>query len=656
MARRESLLSRQATAKLFRVFFRMAIWTSALLLAAGLIASQLLFGGWWYPALALPGLALVALAAMFGAFSSFRAGGAGAPGAWCVGAVILFAGYLLWRQSNSPDYYTAREDMWLLLGALAVYFTAAWHLRGSGAVYAVLVVLFALLVFQVFLVVMQFTAESPFHPWPHLARWFLLPDGTTAMANHGFALGTFASRGTLSAVLQTSTFLALGILVWGRVPVWAKLILFWVTAAGLVGLVLCLSRAAYTGVLGGMMVFAVASFFIVQRGAIVHRGWLTVGALSLVVVCAGLALVVGLESFAVRMRLDTLGSDTFRENLWFAVVPPMLTLDPWWGSGANVFDLLASRYRNATLGASRPFHAHNDWLQLLVEYGRIGLLLGAGVFLVHFVAGWKNILRVSRESAADAMLPQSMELGLLSGSLAAMVGQGLHSVFDHRMHVAAPVLLFALCAGWVAGCRRDSANSYPEPGRWWFRVLGVVLPLAASVALLWQVRPHAAAEYEALQAENALVEGDLDTAWDHVTRGLSSGPRNPRLLVLAGETAGLSGNMAKTEEDRRRWYKISTDSWLKAVAERPQYAYALRETALVMNWSGRSAEAGPWHLRAIALDPNHAGGYEYLGVHFWVLGKNDEAQRLFRLAQRLPGARLAGEFLRQIEEERRTEN
>ena len=70
----------------------------------------------------------------------------------------------------------------------------------------------------------------------------------------------------------------------------------------------------------------------------------------------------------------------------------------------------------------------------------------------------------------------------------------------------------------------------------------------------------------------------------------------------------------------------------------------------------RGQEARPWHLRAIALDPNHAGGYEYLGVHFWVLGKHDEAQRLFRLAQRFPGARLSGEFLRRIEEERRKKN
>lgn len=635
---------------------RTLVWISALLLSAGLAASELLFGGWWYPALAIPGLVPVALAAVAGSLASPRAGAGGAPGAWCMGTIIAFAGYLLWRQSVSPDDYTAREDTWLLLGALAVYFTAAWHLRGSSAVYAVIAVLSALLVFQVFLVVMQFTAEKPFHPWPQLARWFLLPDGETAMRNHGFAIGTFATRGTLSSVLQTSTFLALGMLVWGRVPVWAKMLLFWVTASGLVGLVLCLSRAAYTGMLGGVTVFALASFFIVQRGAAMHRGWLTLGTLTLVVLCAGLAMVVGLESFAVQMRLDALGSDAFRERLWFSVVPPMLPLNPWWGSGANVFDLLATRYRDISMGDLRPFHAHNDWLQLLVEYGRIGFLLGALAFVVHFLAGWRNILRVSQEASSASLLPQSNELALLSGSLSALVAQGLHSLFDHRMHVAAPVLLVALCAGWLAGCRRDSSFAYPESRPWWLRGLGVILPLVAGASLLVQIRPHAAAEYQALLAENALVAGELPSAWEQVTEGLSADPRNPRLLVLAGETAGLLGNSTQMPSERRMWYRTSADYWLRAIEERPRFAYAMREAALVLNWSGRSPEARPWHLRAIALDPNHAGGYEYLGAHFWMLGKKEEAERLFRLAQRLPGSSIASAFLKKIQEERQSPN
>ncbi len=637
-------------ATILGVLSRLLIWIAAASLAAGLALSQLLFGGWWYPALSAPALLLVGMAAIAASFVSPKLTGGTAPGAWCIGITLLFTAYLLWRQSCSPDAYAARVDFWLLGGALAVYLTAAWHVRCGGPVWLVTGVLFAMMAAQSLLVVVQFTAESPFHPWPDLARWFGLPRGDEAIPNHGFVMGTFATRGTLSAVLQSSVFLALGMLLWSRTTVAVKLLLLWVTAAGFVGLVLSLSRAAYTGVLGGLAVFALASFVILHRGAVVHRFWLGVGALGLAALALGLAFVVGLESFAVRMRLDALGADLFREELWFSVVPPMLPLDPWWGTGAGTFDLLASRYRSAAIDG-RPFHAHNDWLQLLVEYGRIGLILGAVFFAVHCAAAWQNLTRVLRQLPVAGLLPQSASLGLLTGSLAALVAQGLHSIFDHRLHVTAPVLLAALCAGWMAGQRSDPTVSGGMLPPWWLRLTGIVLPLAAGVMLVWQVGRHAPAEYRALQAENFLAAGELEKCWDEVNLGLQHDPSNARLLVLAGECAGLRGNDASGARERLEWYRVAADSWVAAVRQRPQFAYALREAGLALDWSRRSDEALAFHLRAIGRDPGHASGYEYLGLHFWNVGRSDEAKRLLRLAQRLPGSRVAREFLHLIEQQ-----
>lgn len=628
------------------------MWCSAALLAAGLAVSQLLLGGWWYPVLAAPSLLLVAAAALAAAFAAPDKDALEAPGAWCNGTAIALGAYLIWRQTVSPDAYAAREDTWLLGGALAVYFTAAWRLRGSRAVWLVLGVLFAMLLGQVVIVVAQFTAESPFHPWPHLARWFVLPEGKEAATNHGFVTGTFASKGTLSAVLQATTFLALGVLVWGRVGVAGKLVLFWITAAGFAGLVLCLSRAAYAGLFAGVATFALASFFILQRGLVARRGLLTLGAMVLVAMSVALALVIGSESFTVRMRLDAMGGDVFREQLWFRTVPPMLQLDPWNGIGANMFDQQSVRYRVSGL-EGRPVHAHNDWLQLLVDYGRIGLGLGVLFFAVHLVAGWRNLLRVARQAQVTALMPQSMELGLLSGSLAALVAQAAHSVFDYRLHVAAPVLLVALCCGWLAGNRSETQAGYAIPQTWWLRLMGISLPLLVGLGLLWEVGRGVRPEYEALLAENALVAGELDSSWRHIEEGLARDPAHPRLLVLAGECAGLLGNTADDPRERSAWFARSAEAWLQAVRQRPYFAYAWRETALVLDWCRRSEEAQPLHLRAIGRDPHYAAGYEYLGLHLWSIGRPEEAIRLMRLAQKLPGSRLAREFLPRIEEELR---
>lgn len=625
-------------------------WTSAALLAAGLLASQVLLGGWWYPALAVPAYWLVGSGAVLAGLLFWHL--RGVPAAWCTGATLLFGGYLLWRQSTSPDPYAARDDTWLLLGALSIYLTAAWQLRGDGARWLVLGTISLLVLGQTALAVAQFAAEAPFHPLAELGPGLGLPRGDQPAPNQGFVSGTLASRGSLSAVLQASTFLALGMLVWGRERVGVKLLLLWVTAAGFAGLTLCLSRAAYLGVGAGLAMFALVSFFVLNRGALAHRFWLAAGALVVLGAALALAFSVGLESIAVQLRFDALGLDAYRESLWFTVAPPMLALDPWFGTGANMFDQLSLRYRANSL-AGLPVHAHNDWLQLLIEYGRAGFVLGCLFFVVHLASGWRTALRLARETPPSGLLPRSTELGLVTGALAVLVAQGVHSIFDYRLHVQASVLLVALAAGWIAAAR-GGLGGYAASGfaPWWLKTLGI-LPAAAGGLLLASVAQKGPAEQKAWQAMQARERGDVGEVSRLAAEGLALSPTNPRLLMTAGEAAATEGNLMLPGPERLARHERAADYFRAAAQERPLHAQALRDWAAAADWSGRpAAEVLPVHLRAVARDPDQARSYEYLGLHFWIRGRTEEAIRLLRLAQRLPGSTLAREFLERIERER----
>lgn len=610
------------------------MWLSAAFLAAAFAASHLFLGGWFYPALAAPAYLLAGAAAILAGAAFWKT--QDAPGAWCVGTVLLFAAYLFWRQAASPDGYVAREDAWLLLGMLAVYLAVAWQLRGDGPRWLVMGLVFALAMAQVIIVLIQFSAESAFHP---LADWALrmrLPTGEEDLPNRGYAAGTLASRGTLSSVLQASTFFALGLLVWGRVNTAVRLLLIWVAAAGFAGLVLTLSRAAYLGATAGLVVFALVSFFILNRGAVVHRFWLISAALLLTVLPLLVALFVGAESLLVRFRLGELGGDAYREVLWFTVVPPMLTLDPWFGVGANMFNQLSLRYRGGVFDVP-PIHAHNDWLQLLVEYGRIGLLLGALVFVVHFSAAWRNALRLARESSATGWWPQSMELGLLTGSLAVLTAQGVHSFFDYRLHVPSTALLVALAGGWIAGARLG-----PEARHWahlpsWLRALAIMPAIPGAVLVWWVVR-SGPAEVQVLRAENALWKSDFPSAAAFMAEGIASDRTNPRLFALAGDHAVRERGVDFTRPERGFWAENSSKFWFLSLAARPADPEAVREYALSLSHRGLFEQSLPWHLRAIALDPDYATPYEYLAYSYVRQGKDEEALRLFRLARRLPGS------------------
>lgn len=623
-------------------------WVAALLLAAGLAASQLLLGGWWYPALSAPGFLLVGLSAMVAALAF--AGVREVPGAWCFGTTVVFAVFLLWRQGHSPDAYVAQADTWLVLGFLCVYLAAAWQLGADGPRVLVLTVLFLLVVSQVLLAVAQFAADTPFHPWPDLARHMSLPRGAAGPWRAGWLSGTFASRTALAGALEVSTFLALGLLVWGRGGAALKLILLWVTAAGFAGLSLSLSRSAYLGVPAGVAIFALLSFFVIRRGALAHRGWLTAGALLLVGLSLGVALVAGSESFAVRMRLTELRLDEYREKLWSMTVPPMLLLDPWCGAGANMFDQLSLRYRGAGF-AAKPVHAHNDWLQLLVEYGRVGCALGVIFFLVHVAAGWRNALRLARQMPVAGILPQGTTLGLCTGAVAAAVAVGVHAFFDYGLHIPAVALVSALCAGWLAGSRSSLEMRAESAVPVWLKLFGLT-PAVPAIFLVISVLREAPAEHHALRAENALVAGVPELAWDEAMAGLMRRPANARLLVLAGESAGQMGDAANSPAERLQWYARAASYFGEATRERPTFAYAWRERALALDCQGLYAEALPAHLRSIAGDPDHARGYEYLAVHFWRQGRTEEARRLFHLAQTLPGTRLAARSLQEIDKGR----
>ena len=86
------------------------------------------------------------------------------------------------------------------------------------------------------------------------------------------------------------------------------------------------------------------------------------------------------------------------------------------------------------------------------------------------------------------------------------------------------------------------------------------------------------------------------------------------------------------------WADLSVGSWKRAAADRPRFPIAAREYALAETHRWNFETALPLHLRGIALDPDAATGYEYLGWYFAAQGRTEEALRLFRLARRLPGA------------------
>ena len=79
-------------------------------------------------------------------------------------------------------------------------------------------------------------------------------------------------------------------------------------------------------------------------------------------------------------------------------------------------------------------HAHNDYLEYLVELGLVGtiLLLGTIVYLaVQSFLAWK-----------ERRNPEAK--GLALGGIVSLAGMGLHTLTDFNLHIPANIVLFTV--------------------------------------------------------------------------------------------------------------------------------------------------------------------------------------------------------------------
>jgi len=648
---------------LSKTFYTLGL--SSLLIA--IVLSTILFGGWWYPIFSIPSVGLVAIALLLmivaSLFTEIRSDQTGgyfySLNPLCSGSFFALTAYVYWRILQTPDTYAARDNLWLLLGAIGCYLISALYIRKPEGYWAWLLAILITCLTQLAIVVWQYQATSPIHPLFNYANWFSLPDGSTGK-NLGYVTGTFFSRGTLSAFLLTGLLFSISTALWAKCHVAIKIILFWIGLCCLVGIAISMSRAAYIASASGLLCLFALSIGLISRYSITKRWVLLTILTTIILPCLLVLFVLFSENFSLAQRLKDIGNDPYRETLWYTIVPSMLNKSPLIGTGANSFDFLSTQLATAQL-ASRSVHAHNDWLQLFIEYGAIGLFLAVICFLIHLAIGIKGSYKIASERAYQSIIPQGAQIAATVGSFSTLISLGTHCLFDYQIHLLSIVMVAGCCAGMLCSCKESWDINYRNyiPRRSVLlasKTLSILVMTILSLYILKLCYQHYLPELHALKSESSLTKGNVKKANENALQGLNYDPQNPRLLILAAESSGQYGNTLKDENLRLQWYKKSANKWLKALNIRPNFAYAAREAAMTLDWSRNPKEALPLHLRAISLNPQSALGYEYLALHYYLQGELNKAKSLLSLSQTMPGSRLSQKYLPIINEEIKKES
>ena len=156
---------------------------------------------------------------------------------------------------------------------------------------------------------------------------------------------------------------------------------------------------------------------------------------GLLLFALGVASVMGLAPVIARFSVDALLADARPRILTVTLE----VLRAWWplGSGPGTYALVMPPAQPVTLPDVVLNHAHNDYLEWLVETGAPGALLLSAALGAFWLQGYR-VVRAARRAAANP-LPLGAGLGLLL-----VAG---HELVDYGLRIPLNQLVFAVLAG-----------------------------------------------------------------------------------------------------------------------------------------------------------------------------------------------------------------
>jgi O-antigen ligase len=605
--------------------------SALLLIVLGLLISQTLIGG-ARMVFALPGYLVLAMGGLLLVFAPTPSRGALRQNL-CLTAGLLFAFYIILRSRFSPVEYVARADFYMALAALIVYWATAQYFREVKARLIIIIVLLGAAVAHTLVGVIQFKFSPQFMLLPGIMR-------PTEMSYGWRASGFYIYPSHLAGLLEMVGLSALALCCWARWKPWVRLLVGHGAAICFVGLALTGSRGGYVSALAGLVIFALLSFLIMRR---VHpeRTGLMIAAIS-ATFCGllGACYFFMADSTVVAQRLDQIYEPENGRILLWATALDQFRLAPFLGTGSGTYLFFGRLLRSPAI-QSDPVHVHSDYLELLAEYGLLGLGCATAFLALHLASGFSGLRQILAEKLRPGAPPASNEMALVTGALAGLGAVLVHSAIDFNFHLPANTLVAAFLFGILAGPRLAGESSVFAPAlRRSAFALATALPAGI---LVWFTIATYPAELLGEKARVALRDHHYPDAWGLAERALAYDSRNPYLHFQAAQAQHFLTQGTTDPASRISLHESADNALEKALALSPHDTPLLLLHAQILDLLGRGPEAGAAYQCAIDADPNLGTLHAYHGFYwhrrqcFWLaqyswlkasaLGENNIAPR-----------------------------
>jgi O-antigen ligase len=594
----------------------------AALLFGGIALIQVQLGG-TRPAYAYPGYLLVAAA---GLLSIFLIGYKRSLPKWpLLAATSLFFGYLLVCTLFSPLRFLAIANLLLILVALIAYFLSATVLTGSRTRLFLMSGLALLGIGHLAIGVTQYVLGNNYLPFG-----FIRP-------NYGArASGFYVCPDHFAGFLESLGVILFALALFARLRTWVRILLIYLAGAYLVGVLMSGSRGGYLSVGASLLALIAYAVYHIRQVAHPRSGKLFLGAsvVGCVAVLLGFTFVTRSDLLSARFSTYLEPKDV-RPLIWQAAVREF-ELNPTFGTGAGTFLIYGRKFRDPSI-QSDPIYAHNDYLQLLAEYGVIAALLWVGFIVIHGAGAWTFIRRILRW-LAERNEASSTSLALVVGSALAIIGLMVHSFFDFNLQIPGNTLFVALLFGILA-----------NPGVQWEKVkkesstaavIWRVVPVVPAVILFIVVWPRWQGEIEAEAARLSFLEHSYVLAIHHARDAVKFGNDDPDTFYYLGESRRQLANQF-SGTTRRDFLSTAATAFEQGLTYFPMDERLLVKAGLNLAELGDFPGADRLFARAFEWSPNLGQVYAFYGSRLQLEGKNEEAAAAYRHSNQLDANQIA---------------
>lgn len=571
----------------------------AVALTLGIIALQILIGG-RRPLFAYSGYLIIAATGALAAMLWSRA--REQVDLTCLGATVILFGYLVARNSVSECSYYARQDFYAVLAAAVVYGLSVSVLSSSRARFMAIALLLVTALPHVLIGLAQFTRGDNFMliPWLQRADYGVRASGFYVCPNH------------LAGLLEVLGVFGLGLCLWSRWPVFAKLLIGYLTAVCFVGVALTGSRGGYISVIAGLFAFLLLSLLASRSGegrAFVRNAALGAAVIGTVIALAGFLLF---NSNYLRDRAgNIIDTKNMRLQLWASAIQQW-ELQPIVGTGGGSYRFYGRRFRAPDM-QNDPIDVHNDYLHLLAEYGAVGFAAFLFFLAVHVRRGVKSFRHLCQEQRARGGRLLSDRLALNIGALCALSTYLVHSVVDFNLHIPANAMLMAFVVGMLA----NAGIRQKEPSTRLANLIPRFAVGVASVAILIQCGRFFPGEYWAEEARVALRDEKPDSAIAFAQKALSYESGNPEIYFYLGRAFLATGDSASNDAIQNADYTRAAEAFLEGEKLSPLDATFPLNAAFIFDLLRRYPEAEEMYGLARGRDPRGTAVADLYNFHLY---------------------------------------